>query len=92
MKNAIKKLLNVLETGTDVEKIIADNTLCMMKHMAETNNDVMLKSYINDAINEHVKEAFIKEHGTEKINSWQFLAYQMGSRSIDAISAHFNRL
>ena len=87
MKNAIKKLLALLETGTDVEKVLADNMLCMMKHVAE--NDFSLRIELDKAIEEHCKEEFIEKYGEEEVKSWKFLAYQMGSRSSDATRAKF---
>lgn len=88
MKEAIKKLLGLLGTGTEVEQVLADNMLCMMKHVAETSFSLRIE--LDKAIEEHCKEEFIKKHGEEEIKSWKYLAYEMGSKSSDALRARFN--
>ena len=78
MKEAIKKLLVVLDEGTEIEKTIADNMLCMMHHVAQ--NDLLLKTQLDKAVKEHNQKKFIEKYGEEEVKSWKFIAYQLKAK------------
>jgi len=91
LANTYLKLLEKSEGSNKTDALVATAFLDTAKEIvrADPHTQYVIKLALNDAIDRHELNKFVKQYGTEKIESWQSLAFKAGSESLTASAGYF---